>query len=169
MNPCVLNHAKGVYIINAKHCISSKQSFVYHQAAEEYTLARDDIQGRLAALDDIPTCVGLYAKPAAWIKNDKILSNFVVFWPARKDLNLRPSESESDALSSCATGRYIKLAQIILYHNKSRNATQKIKKFKIAKKILQKALTNGVLSVIISSVNGVSPSGKATDSDSVIT
>ena len=27
-------------------------------------------------------------------------------WPTRKDLNLRPSESESDALSSCATGRY---------------------------------------------------------------
>ena len=26
-------------------------------------------------------------------------------WPARKDSNLRPSESESDALSSCATGR----------------------------------------------------------------
>ena len=31
------------------------------------------------------------------------------FWPTRKDLNLRPSESESDALSSCATGRNIKL------------------------------------------------------------
>ena len=28
------------------------------------------------------------------------------FWPARKDSNLRPSESESDALSSCATGRF---------------------------------------------------------------
>ena len=28
-------------------------------------------------------------------------------WPARKDSNLRPSESESDALSSCATGRYL--------------------------------------------------------------
>ena len=28
------------------------------------------------------------------------------FWPARKDSNLRPSESESDALSSCATGRW---------------------------------------------------------------
>ena len=27
-------------------------------------------------------------------------------WPTRKDSNLRPSESESDALSSCATGRY---------------------------------------------------------------
>ena len=26
-------------------------------------------------------------------------------WPTRKDSNLRPSESESDALSSCATGR----------------------------------------------------------------
>ena len=28
-----------------------------------------------------------------------------LFWPTRKDSNLRPSESESDALSSCATGR----------------------------------------------------------------
>ena len=27
------------------------------------------------------------------------------YWPTRKDSNLRPSESESDALSSCATGR----------------------------------------------------------------
>ena len=32
-------------------------------------------------------------------------------WPTRKDLNLRPSESESDALSSCATGRYEFAAQ----------------------------------------------------------
>ena len=31
-----------------------------------------------------------------------------LFWPTRKDSNLRPSESESDALSSCATGRNIK-------------------------------------------------------------
>ena len=48
------NHAEGVYIINAKHCISSAtccgissmQSIVYHQAAGRCTLARDDIQGR---------------------------------------------------------------------------------------------------------------------------
>ena len=33
------------------------------------------------------------------------------FWPTRKDSNLRPSESESDALSSCATGRYEVAAQ----------------------------------------------------------
>ena len=37
-------------------------------------------------------------------KIDKL--KLVDFWPARQDLNLRPSESESDALSSCATGRY---------------------------------------------------------------
>ena len=29
------------------------RSIVYHQAAGGYTLARDEIQGRLAALDDI--------------------------------------------------------------------------------------------------------------------
>ena len=34
------------------------------------------------------------------------------FWPTRKDSNLRPSESESDALSSCATGRY----EIVLHY-----------------------------------------------------
>ena len=31
--PSVLNHAKGVYIINAKRCISPTRSVVYHQAA----------------------------------------------------------------------------------------------------------------------------------------
>jgi len=30
---------------------------VYHQAADRCTLARDEIQGRLAALDDIHDCV----------------------------------------------------------------------------------------------------------------
>ena len=34
------------------------------------------------------------------------------FWPTRKDSNLRPSESESDALSSCATGRYLFKIQV---------------------------------------------------------
>jgi hypothetical protein len=33
------------------------RSIVYHQAAGKYTLARDEIQGRLAALDDIHDCV----------------------------------------------------------------------------------------------------------------
>jgi hypothetical protein len=31
---------------------------VYHQAAGKYTLMRDEIQGRLAVLDDMPTYVG---------------------------------------------------------------------------------------------------------------
>ena len=52
------NHAEGVYIINAKHCISSTRSVVYYQAAGKYTLMRDDMQRRLSAFDDIPTCVG---------------------------------------------------------------------------------------------------------------
>ena len=37
------------------------------------------------------------------IKNTPLRGVF--YWPTRKDSNLRPSESESDALSSCATGR----------------------------------------------------------------
>jgi hypothetical protein len=32
---------------------SIPQGIVYHQAAEKYTLARDEIQGRLATLDDM--------------------------------------------------------------------------------------------------------------------
>ena len=31
------------------------------------------------------------------------------FWYARLDSNQRPSESESDALSNCATGAYINI------------------------------------------------------------
>ena len=37
-------------------------------------------------------------------------------WPTRQDSNLRPQESESCALSSCATGRYI---ACILYNKSS--------------------------------------------------
>ena len=36
----------------------SRRRRVYHQAAGECTLTRDEIQGRISALDDIPTCVG---------------------------------------------------------------------------------------------------------------
>ena len=39
-------------------------------------------------------------------QNKKPAQGGLLFWPTRKDSNLRPSESESDALSSCATGRY---------------------------------------------------------------
>ena len=38
-------------------------------------------------------------------KQKNTMKVFSCFWPTRKDSNLRPSESESDALSSCATGR----------------------------------------------------------------
>ena len=51
------NHAEGVHIINAKHCISSTRSVVYHQAAGKYTLTRDEIQGWQATLNDIHDCV----------------------------------------------------------------------------------------------------------------
>ena len=49
-----------------------------------------------------------------YIHNKKgtfVHQKFLFCWPARKDLNLRPSESESDALSSCATGRYFVLGK----------------------------------------------------------
>ena len=41
------------------------------------------------------------------LKNNRAVLRPIIFWPARQDSNLRPSESESDALSSCATGRYL--------------------------------------------------------------
>ena len=42
-----INQGVALYIINS-------EGIVYHQAAGKYTLARDEIQGRLnAALDDI--------------------------------------------------------------------------------------------------------------------
>ena len=48
-------------------------------------------------------------------------------WPTRKDSNLRPSESESDALSSCATGRY-SVDTLVLYHKPSEKASPFAKK-----------------------------------------
>ena len=52
-----------------------------------------------------------FASPAKCLKNKvekrKLTQKRKLWdWPTRKDSNLRPSESESDALSSCATGRY---------------------------------------------------------------
>ena len=53
-----------------------------------------------------------FASPAKCLKNKvekrKLTQKRKLWdWPTRKDSNLRPSESESDALSSCATGRNI--------------------------------------------------------------
>lgn len=45
-----------------------------------------------------------------------------VFWPTRQDSNLRPSESESDALSSCATGRYALYCSTVFPKSKPQNA-----------------------------------------------
>ena len=69
-----LNHGEAVDIINAKHWILSAQRAGYHQAAGRYTLTRDEIQGRHAALDDIhhasrgDDMPSLWLAPAAWIK-----------------------------------------------------------------------------------------------------
>ena len=46
-----LNHAEGVHIINAKHCISPTRSVVYHKAAGRSSpKGADEIQGRNAPL-----------------------------------------------------------------------------------------------------------------------
>ena len=44
---------EALYIIKMKFCISSTRSVIYHQAAGRYTLTRDEIQWRLAAIDDM--------------------------------------------------------------------------------------------------------------------
>ena len=64
------------------------------------------------------------------IKRKKTDKDFVLvglLWPARKDSNLRPSESESDALSSCATGSYCLI--IILHGQKKVKCFLSHKKF----------------------------------------
>ena len=42
----ITNHARGVYIIKTKFCISPTHSVVYHQVAGEYTLMRGDMHLR---------------------------------------------------------------------------------------------------------------------------
>ena len=98
------HHAIGVYIIrnslryiiNAEHCISSSR--------RKCTLARDEIQGRLAALDDIhhasrgddmPSC-GLDKKITAPVEA-------VIFWRRRRDLNSRAGLNPTYTLSRGAS------------------------------------------------------------------
>ena len=51
------------------------RSIVYHQAAGRCTLSRDEIQGRLAALDDIHDCVVMICQACGLDKKIRILSN----------------------------------------------------------------------------------------------
>ena len=62
-------------------------------------------------------------------------------WPARQDLNLRPRESESRALSSCATGRFYTLNIIphnFRFFNKIVNKKGLYEKYKYIEKFLVK-------------------------------
>ena len=53
-------------------------------------------------------------------KKKDICSQQMSFWYARLDSNQRPSESESDALSNCATGAYVTdaLSHILRYYSR---------------------------------------------------
>jgi len=61
--------------IKAEPCISSKRSFAYHpqfiaayhQATGKYTLKRDEIQGRHAALDDMLRTSRGDDMPSLWL------------------------------------------------------------------------------------------------------
>ena len=73
-----------------------------------YIIRRKSVyhQGRLTAL--VSHHAPAYFTRSAgtnFTEKSHSLLRMAFFWPTRKDLNLRPSESESDALSSCATGR----------------------------------------------------------------
>ena len=106
-NHYILNRGEAVYIINsARNCISSTRSVVYHQAAGRYTLARDEIQPQKGWWYAPRFARWWYAKPAAWIKKEVTFGKqkLLLFWPARRDSNPRPLESESTAISSFATG-----------------------------------------------------------------
>ena len=58
----------------------------------------------------ISHCKAIFHPPERVDLVDKSSSKAAFVWPARRDLNPRSSESESAALSNCATGRNIKFA-----------------------------------------------------------
>ena len=69
-----INHGESrVYHQFRRNCISSKRSFVYHQAADKCTLKRDEIQPQRGWWYAPRFARWWYAKPAAWIKKfDKL-------------------------------------------------------------------------------------------------
>ena len=99
-----------VYHQFQRNCISStSQEVVYHQDDRNTHLRCDEIQHGYAVLmiytltrDDIPSPVGLD-------KKIRQVETCRIFWPAQRDSNPRSSESESAALSNCATGGYIRV------------------------------------------------------------
>ena len=96
---------KGVYIINAKHCISSRRSLVYHHCESNTTCGwwyTPSVMKCTLTRDDMPLL-------SQWIKNStsRNLSNF---WCTRLDSNQRHQASEACALSSWATDTYFFLS-----------------------------------------------------------
>ena len=95
---------------NTFSLINQGVSRVWHQAAGRCTLTRDEI----------PTCVVMIYQACGLDKQKRnfCLPKVPFCWPTRKDSNLRPQESESCALSSCATGSYLVIiAQIRVFFN----------------------------------------------------
>ena len=109
------NHAEGVYIINAKHCISSTRSVVYHQATGKYTLARDEIQGRLCRPWWYTPHFARwwYAKPVAWIKK-YTLFRVCIFWLPELGSNQWHHDYQSCALPTELSRN---IGKIILNYN----------------------------------------------------
>ena len=92
----------------ACRCISSSRRQM-HADAWWYTRAQ-------RALDDIPTCVGWYAKPAAWIKKYREQSSRY-FLAGVQGFEPRKCQSQSLMPYRLATPQYFQHS--ILYHNES--------------------------------------------------
>ena len=74
--PWISSIPQELHLINTECCISSL-------GKQQYTCVRDDIQGRLAALDDIrhTACGGEMPLPAQWIKRKAEWKPFCfLFW-----------------------------------------------------------------------------------------
>ena len=85
-----LNHAKGVYIINSKGIAYHQLKVLYIIKPHiRYTLARDEIQGRRAALDDIHDCVVMIYQACGLDKQKRnfCLQKFLFCWHPQRESN----------------------------------------------------------------------------------
>ena len=102
---------------------------------------------KLSSLGSLPLPLFFSASPIGKPKGpDK---RGLLVWPTRKDSNLRPSESESDALSSCATGRY-SFHTLLLYHKPFKIATPFPKKVIVKFRVFPPGLAKWPKSLFLS-------------------
>ena len=93
---CISSTRSVVYHQFRRNCISSTRSVVYHQAAGEYTPARDEMQGRLAALDDMHRTLCGDDMPSLRLgsKREGVAFDSFSFWCGQEDVE--PPSLRSD-------------------------------------------------------------------------